>query len=264
MSGVASVSRSLIANWPFARAMAARDLKGLSKGAVLGYAWLILRPLIQVAAYVIIVTYVFGARLAPGAGPFDYALHVLSGLVAWQAIQRALEEAPSLIRDRMEVLKQVIYPVETLPVTAMLSSGLGPAIGLAVYLVIALAAGQLPWTAVLLPVPIALLVLLMLGLSYIFMIVGVLLKDLREIVSVFFSLMIYFSPVLASREMVGERIWSLMLLNPLAHVVICFRDVLRAEFHETSWAIFIAMTAIAFAIGAALINRTKLTINEYL
>jgi lipopolysaccharide transport system permease protein len=264
MSAVAAVSRSLIANWPFARAMAARDLKGLNKGAVLGYAWLILRPLIQVAAYVVIVSYVFGARLGPTAGPLDYALYVLSGLVAWQAVQRTLEEAPSLIRDRMEILKQVIYPVETLPLTTMLASALGPCVALIVYLVLALASGQLPVTALLLPAPIALLVLLMLGLSYLFMIAGVLLKDLREVVSVLLGLMIYFSPVLASKEMVGERIWALMMLNPLAHVVICFRDVLRAEFHATSWIVFALFTSITFAIGAALINRTKLTINEYL
>lgn len=264
MSGIAAVSRSLVANWPFAKAMAARDLKGLNKGAVLGLAWLIVRPLIQVAAYVVIVSYVFGARLGPEAGPFDYALYVLSGMVAWQALQRTLEEAPSLIRDRMEILKQVIYPVETLPLTAMMASSLGPAIGLAVYLVLALATGQLTWTALLLPVPLFLLVLLMLGLSYLFMIVGVLLKDLREIVSVVLGLMIYFSPVVASKEMVGERIWSLMLLNPLAHVVICFRDVLRSEFHSTSWIVFATFAAVAFAIGTVLINRARLTINEYL
>ncbi len=264
MSAVAAVSRSLIANWPFARAMAARDLKGLNKGAVLGFAWLVLRPLIQVAAYVVIVSYVFGARLGPQAGPFDYALYVLSGLVAWQAVQRTLEEAPSLIRDRMEILKQVIYPVETLPLTAMMGSGLGPAVGLVVYLVLALATGQLGWSALLLPVPLFLLLLLMLGLSYVFMIVGVLLKDLREIVSVVLGLMIYFSPVIASKEMVGERIWTLMLLNPLAHIVICFRDVLRSDFHPESWAIFAISAAVAFALGAVLIHRMKLAINEYL
>lgn len=264
MSGMVAISRSLVANWPFARAMAARELKGLNKGAVLGLAWVIVRPLIQVAAYVVIVSYVFGARLGPQAGPFDYALYVLSGLIAWQAMQRALEEAPSLIRDRMEILKQVVYPVETLPVTAMLSSLLGPAVALGVYLVLALFAGQLVWSVILLPIPIALLIVMILGASYLFMIAGVLLKDLREVVSVLFGLMIYFSPVIVSKEMVGERIWSLMLLNPLAHAVIAFRDVLRAEFHPVSWVVFAATACIVFALGAVLINRTKLTINEYL
>jgi lipopolysaccharide transport system permease protein len=264
MTAVSSVFSSLVANWPFAKAMAGRDLKGTNKGAVLGFAWLVVRPLIQVAGYVVIVTYVFGARLGPQAGPFDYALHVLSGLAAWQAVQRTLEEAPSLIRDRMEILKQVIYPLETLPLTAMIASCIGPAVSLGVYIVMALATGQLPWTAILLPIPVVLLVLLMLGLSYVFMIAGVLLKDLREIVSVTLGLMIYFSPVLVSESMVGKQIWSLMMLNPLAHVVICFRDVLRAEFHGTSWLVFALCAGAAFVIGSMLIHRTKLMINEYL
>jgi lipopolysaccharide transport system permease protein len=264
MNGIVSVPRSLIANWAFARAMAARDLKGLNKGAILGLAWIVVRPLIQVTAYVVIVTYVFGARLGPDAGALDYALYVLPGLIAWQAMQRTLEEAPSLIRDRMEVLKQVVYPVETLPLTAMLSSLLGPAVALALYLVLALASGALPWSAILLPLPVALLVVTMLGASYLFMVVGVLLKDLREIVAVLLGLMIYFSPVLLSPEMVGDRIWSLILLNPLSHVVICFRDVLRGGFHPESWVVFSATAGIVFALGALLIHRAKLTINEYL
>jgi lipopolysaccharide transport system permease protein len=264
MSAIVSVPRSLLANWTFARAMAARDLKGLNKGAVLGLAWIVIRPLIQVAAYVVIVTYVFGARLGPDAGPLDYALYVLPGLIAWQAMQRTLEEAPSLIRDRMEVLKQVVYPVETLPLTAMFSSLLGPAVALALYLMLALAQQQLPWSALLLPLPLALLVVMMLGASYLFMVAGVLLKDLREIVGVLLGLMIYFSPVLLSPEMVGERIWSLIMLNPLAHVVICFRDVLRGGFHPESWLVFAAGAAIVFALGSLVIHRAKLTINEYL
>lgn len=264
MSAIVSVPRSLVANWAFARAMAARDLKGLNKGAILGIAWIVVRPLVQVAAYVVIVTYVFGARLGPDAGPLDYALYVLPGLVAWQAMQRTLEEAPSLIRDRMEVLKQVVYPVETLPVTAMFSSLLGPAVALALYLVVALSQGKLPWSAVLLPLPLALLVVMMLGASYLFMVVGVLLKDLREIVGVLLGLLIYFSPVLLSEAMVGERLWSLIMLNPLSHVVVCFRDVLRGGFHPASWAVFAATSAIVFGLGAMLIHRAKLTINEYL
>lgn len=264
MRAVLSTTNSLIEHWPFARAMAARDLKKLNRGAALGYAWLILRPLIQVAAYVVIVTYVFGARPGSQASRLDYVLYVLSGLVAWQAVQRALEEAPSLIRERMEILKQVVYPLETLPLTAILVSGVGPIVGLCVYLVIAFSSGQLPWSVLLLPIPMLLLLIMILGLSYVFMIAGVLLKDLREIVSVILGLAIYFSPVLLSKEMVGEGIWSLVLLNPLSHIVICVRDVLRAEFHDISWLVFAVCAVAAFAIGSILLYRAKLVINEYI
>ena len=262
MSPTLGVYRSLAANWSFAKAMAAREMRALYQGSLLGLAWLIIRPLIQVVAYVAIVSYVFGVRLGPTAGPVDYALHVLSGLFAWQAVQRSLEEAPSLVRDRIEILKQVIYPIETLPVTAMMSSLLGPAVVFAVYLAMASVTGQLSWTIVLLPFPLALMILFILGSSWILMVVGAIVKDLREMIAVVLGLLVYFSPVLLTKEMVGERLWTLVLLNPLAHVVICFRDVLTGSLHPTSWTVFAVSAGMVFLVGGWLIQRTKLAINE--
>lgn len=256
--------RSIIQRWPFARAMAVREMKGLTKGSVFGVAWLALRPFVQVAAYITIVTYVFGARLGPAAGPFDYALFVLGGLFAWQILQRGLEESTSLIRDRMEILKQVVYPIETLPITTFLISSIGPAVVLVVYLCLALLSGKLSPSIVLLPIPLAMLVLLNLGLSWIFMVVGVILKDLKEIISVVLGLTIYLSPVLISPAMVPPRIWSLILLNPISHVIITFRDVFDGTFHPVSWAIFAAGMLVALGLGSFVITRARVTINEYI
>jgi lipopolysaccharide transport system permease protein len=256
--------KHLVLHWPFACAMAARDLKGSTRGAVLGVAWLVLRPFIQLVAYVAVVSYVFGARMGPEAGPLDYTRYVLSGMIAWQLLQRTLEEAPSLVRDRMEILKQVIYPIETLPLSLLLASLLGPAVALGIFLILSAASGELHWGLLLLPVAIALLVILVLGLSWIMMITGVVLKDLREIVAVVFGLMIYFSPVLLAEAMVGRDLWRLVLLNPFAHVVISFRDVLLGQFHPLSWGVFAALSGLSLFLGAWVVSRAKVLINEYI
>lgn len=256
--------QSIIQRWPFARAMAAREMRGITKGSVFGVAWLVVRPVVQVAAYVTIVTYVFGARLGPAAGPYDYALFVLAGLFAWQILQRGLEESTSLIRDRMEILKQVVYPIETLPITTSLISSIGPAVILVVYLCLALLGGKLSPSIALLPIPLAMLLLLNLGLSWIFMVIGVILKDLKEIISVLLGLTVYMSPVVISPAMVSPRIWSLILLNPISHVIITFRDVFDGTFHPVSWAIFATGMLISLGLGAFVITRARVAINEYL
>jgi lipopolysaccharide transport system permease protein len=264
MPAFAEVAKSLIANLEFAVAMAARHLKSVTTGTVLGLAWLLLRPLILTAAYVVIVAYVFGVKFGARAGALDYALYVLSGMVAWQAVLQSLEQAPVLVRERMEIVKQVAYPIETLPLTAMLVNWLSPAVALGTYLALAFAAGRLPWTAVLLPVPLALLTLFVLGTSWILMIVGVVVKDLREAISVVSGLLVYVSPVVLSEEMVGARLWTVIMLNPLAHVVVCFRDVLQADLHPVSWTVFGTMAAFSFAGGAWVVLRARLLINQYI
>jgi len=125
-------------------------------------------------------------------------------------------------------------------------------------------AGALHPAVVLLPVPLALLALLLLGLSWIFSIAGVLLKDLREVIAIVLGLLVYLSPVVLHESMVGERLWRLVLLNPLAHVVVCFRDVFQGDFHPLSWGLFLAMTALALGAGAWVMGRAKVLINEYI
>lgn len=255
---------SIIQNRELVWEMTLRDLKGLTRGAVLSYSWLVISPLIQVVSYVVIVSFVFGSRLGEDSGPFDYALYVLSGMIPWQIITKSLQDAPSLIRQRMALVKQVIYPIETLPLSSLLVGSFGSLVSFTIFLILAALTGGLRWSYLLLPVPLMLLVILVLGISWLFSIVGVIIKDLREIVSVVLGLLVYLSPVVASEAMVGQTMWRYIQLNPLAHVVICFRDVFNASLHLSSWIIFTSMSLVAFLIGAWVITRTKLLINEYI
>jgi lipopolysaccharide transport system permease protein len=255
---------SIVRNRELTVEMAKRDLKGAGKGAILGHAWLVINPLLQTAGYVVIVSYVFRARIGEASGPLDYALYVLAGMVPWHAMSRSLQEAASLIRDRMELVKQVIYPIETLPLTSMLVSSVGSLVVLGLLIALAALSGALHPAILLLPLPLALLVLFLLGASWILSIAGVLLKDLREVVAIVLGLLVYFSPVVLHEAIVGERLWRIVMLNPLAHVVVCFRDVFQGELHLQSWAIFAAMTALTLAAGAWVMRRAKVLINEYL
>lgn len=241
-----------------------RDLKGVHKGAFLGYLWLILSPLVQVATYVIIVSFVFQTHLHQKTGSLDYALYVLSGMIPWQIVTKAIQESPSLIRERMDLVKQVIYPIETLPLNSLVVSSVGSFVSFFIFLIVSLLNGDIYWAYFLLPIPLFLLLLFVLGISWIFSIAGVIIKDLREIVTVILSLSVYFSPVILSESMVGNKIWHYVLCNPLSHIVICFRDIFNAEFHLWSWLIFTGISLAALGSGGWVITRTKLLINEYI
>jgi len=244
--------------------MTVRNLAGTSKGAVLGFLWIAISPLIQVTAYVIIISFVFRARVGGDSGPFDYTIFVLSGMIPWQIINRSICEAPMLIRSNPELVKQVIYPIETLPLTNLLVGSFGGAVNFIVFLILYAMAGKLEWTLVFLPLHLFFLLIFLLGISWIFSIAGVIFKDLREIVSVMMTLLIYFSPVIISGSMVGEKVWTFILLNPLSHIIISFRDVLWGSFHPWSWLIFLIMSMGIFILGHSMITKAKKLINEYI
>ncbi len=255
---------SFITNRELIWEMAKRDLKMINKGAFLGYIWLILGPLVQTAAYVVIVSFVFRSRLGVDSGPLDYALYVLGGMVPWQIITRSLQEAPTQIRDRMELVKQVIYPIETLPLTSLIVSSFSALMTMVIFLVLNFFYGTATLGLLLIPIPAFLLIIMILGISWIFSVVGVFFKDLREMVAILIGLLVYLSPVVASPEMVGETVWRYIMFNPLSHIVICFRDIYYLQFHPWSWLIFILMAALSFILGGWVINRTKVLINQYI
>ena len=255
---------SILKNRELIWEMSLKDLKGGSKGTLLGVLWLALSPLIQVTAYVVIVSFLFKARLSGDSGPFDYALYVLSGMIPWQLLARSINEAPTLIRSNTELVKQVIYPIETLPISNLLVGSFGGLINFVVFLFLFFISGNGSWSVFLLPIPLLFLFLFILGLSWIFSISGVILKDLKEIVTIIMGLLVYFSPVIVSDSMVGETIWSWILLNPLSHIIISFRDIFWGTFHLWSWVIFLGMSIVIFLSGELFITKAKRLINEYI
>ncbi len=255
---------SILKNRELIWEMSLKDLKGGSKGTLLGVLWLAMNPLIQVTAYVVIVAFIFKAKLSSDSGPFDYALYVLSGMIPWQVMTRSINEAPMLIRSNSELVKQVIYPIETLPINNLLVGSFGGFINFIVFLFLFFISGNGSWSMFLLPIPLLFLLLFILGINWIFSIAGVILKDLKEIVTVIMALLVYFSPVIVNDSMVGEAIWRWILLNPLSHIIISFRDIFWGTFHFWSWLIFVGMSVVIFICGSLFITKAKRLINEYI
>ena len=244
--------------------MTKRDLKMLNKGSVLGLAWLVVVPLIQVVAYVVIVSFIFGGGVAGSAGPLGFCLYLLAGMVPWQILAKSLQEAPSLINTRMEMLKQTLYPIETLPVSSITISSIGSLVSFGVYLVLAACTSHIQWTLLFLPIPLIFLVLFLVGASWMLSCIGVIFKDLREMVAIAMGLLIYFSPVIAQESLVGHTAWRLILCNPFSHIIIAFHDVFFGEFHPWSWAIFLSLAGGMFLAGAYVIGKARVRINDYL
>lgn len=241
-----------------------RDLKGFHRGAVLGAAWALLSPLIQTGAYVVIVSFIFKVRIEGEGRVFEYVIYVLSGMIPWQILTRSLTEAPSLIRNNTELLKQVIYPIETLPLTNLLFTSFGSTVSLGILFILMAVNGSLRISLLLLPIPFALLAVFVIGMGWTLSMAGVLIKDLREIINIVFGLMVYASPVILMKSMTGGAIWLIIMANPLSHMIIAFRDAFNGEFHPLSWLVFLCVSAGSFFLGDLAITKGKTLINEYI
>jgi ABC-type polysaccharide/polyol phosphate export permease len=159
------------------------------------------------------------------------------------------------------MLKTSTFPVLFLSLSAVGALLVDLAIQSVLMAVLLVIAGQTPGPQLaLLPVAIILLISLALGASWLMSVAGYLMRELQEIVSVMFGALIYVTPAVYPPEVAPAILRTLIMLNPLSHYVIIFRDTLsQGGFapHWSSWMVTGVFSAAVLAAGYAAMYRMR-------
>jgi lipopolysaccharide transport system permease protein len=242
-------------------AMAKRELVDRYAGQMLGSFWAIAHPLLLMAVYLFVFGYVLRVRVGGTAEmPRDYTVYLLSGIVPWLALSEALNKASVAVTSNANLVKQVVFPLEVLPVKGVVASILTQFTGLAVLTIYILVTDRsLPATYALVPVALALQVVTMTGLALVLASVGVFVRDLKDIVQVVTLVGAYLVPVFYLPAMVPESFRPLLYLNPFTYLIWCWQDVCyygRIE-HPAAWLVATAIAMAVFTVGWRMFRRLK-------
>ena len=212
--------------------MAKSELSERYSGQVLGAFWSVIHPLLQIGLYVFIFAFVFRATLGNALSfPRDYATYILAGLVPWISLQDSLNKATTAIHANVSLVRQVVFPIEILPVKGVVVTAISQVISLSLVTVYVIARNQsLPWTYILLPVLVVMQLAVMTGFSLALSAAGAYFRDLKDIVQVLALASMYVSPVFYLPESVprttAARITEATMISmsvnprPLSFVVI--------------------------------------------
>ena len=233
--------------------MTLRELKDRYAGQALGTAWSIISPLLAMGTYVFAFTFIFRARLGIEDSGFGYTVFVLAGLVPWLAVQDTLSRATSAITGNANLVKQIVFPTEILPIRVALASLPMLFVGLAVIVPLAIASGKATvfGLGILLPAVVMLFVFLITGICYVLAAGGVFLRDVREVVSFGLSIGLFLHPILYPPRNVPGWLNDLFALSPFSHLIWCFRDALvdGAVMHPMSWLILALCALVSVIVG---------------
>src|SRR5713226_7782330 len=129
-----------------------RELAARYRGSVLGFVWAVLTPVVMIAIFTIIFAGIFNARFGQNSSQWDYALYLFCGLLPWNAFQESLQLSSNTIVAHANLVKRVVFPLETLPVSLSLAAVINQMFG-TVVLVIAVIVlrGEMHSTIVFLP-----------------------------------------------------------------------------------------------------------------
>jgi len=227
-----------------------RDLAVRYRRSALGFLWSFLNPLLMMLVFSIVFQVVRPLSVR------NYALFVLTGLLAWNFLAGSLSGAARSITGSASLIDKVYFPREVLPISVVLANLVNFVLSLVVFIPLALLMGaQLsPWSLAL-PAIIGVQLILVTGLALLLAAVNVFYRDTELVLDVGLTAWFFLTPIFYELELLPKNVlgfsfdvWRLVYtLNPMATLVTDYRYILLYEYPV------IRHTLISFATGVALL-----------
>lgn len=205
-----------------------RDFIGRYKGSIMGIAWSLLHPILMLVIYTFVFSVAFKARWGTGEeSKVAFAIVLFSGMIVHGLFAECLNRAPMIIVNQPNYVKKVVFPLEILPWVTLSSALMHFLVSLGLLLIFCFFSGiSLMSTAVFIPIIMFPLILMTLGLTWLFSSLGVYLRDIAQGMGVITTMLMFLSPVFYKTSAFPEAYQILFSINPLTLPIEQLRDVM--------------------------------------
>jgi len=233
-------------------------------GSILGMVWVILQPALLLSVYLFVYMVVFQYRF-PGFSRIDYVLYVFCGLVPYLGFMEALTTGALSIRQNIHLVKNVMLPIELIPVRSVIVGMASQFVSMALVLLLVAGTGSLSWHVLWLPVVVVLQVMWLGGLTWVLSSLTVALPDITYFINLFVFLLMFLSPIGFKPDMLPSKFAWVLYANPIYYMTEMYRDsMLYGRFPSLPVATgYVVMCVATFAIGSAFFERFKGVLTDY-
>lgn len=207
-----------------------RDIKGRFAGSFAGILWTVINPLATIAAYFFVFSIVLKINVTiEDVGTDQFVIFFLSGFFPWIIFADSLTKSAGAIVAQAGLVTKVIFPVELIPVSTIISSFIINGIGFLIFLVYLAFAGlyHISWLCI--PILILIELFFALGISLFLSAFSVFIRDTTELLSIVMMLWFYATPVVYPDSMLPKEMINLLSFNPMSMFVQCMRDILLSN-----------------------------------
>ena len=240
------------------------ELKKRYSGSFMGKVWVVLYPTLFLAIYLFVYLVVFKMRF-PGYSELDYVVYVFSGLVPFIGLMESLNTGVVSIKQNMHLVKNILFPIELIPVRVVLISMVSEFVGLGLLLILAGTNGSLSFQLVMLAYAILLQFLFLMGLVWFFAAVGILVPDMGYFVGLFMLFLLFVSPIGFKPDMVSGSASIMVYGNPVFYMTEPFRISVIDSYIINYKVLLVStvMSVFSFILGAAFFHRFKMFLVDY-
>lgn len=233
--------------------LAWRDVLVRYKQTVLGAAWAVIQPVIQMVVF----TLIFSNAAGLSSEGVPYPIFNYTALLPWGLFSKAMNDAGRSLVNNRNMITKIYFPRLTIPVSSVLAGLVDFGIAFLVYIVLILYYNFAPnstytftATPALLTLPLWIILALVatLGVSLWFSAANVIYRDVGHILPFLTSTWFFLTPIVYSSSEVSPQWQVIYALNPLTGVVEGFRWALLG-IHSLPW----QLVAVSAGVGVVIL-----------
>jgi lipopolysaccharide transport system permease protein len=197
-----------------------RDIKILYAQTILGFAWALLNPLLQI----VIFTLVFGRIAKVQTESIPYVLFCAVAVVPWTYISQALTQSSQSLVVGQHIISKVYFPRVLFPLTPVFATLVDFAISLVILLVLMAYYNIAPtWKLVFMPMFVLMMIFIPAGLGMLLSSLAARFRDVKFATRFAITLLMYSAPIVYSASSLSHRSRLIYSLNPLVGTIEGFR-----------------------------------------
>lgn len=232
-----------------------RDIKVLYAQTILGFAWAILNPLIQILVF----TVIFGHVANISTDGIPYVLFSTVAIVPWTYMSEAMTASSQSLVNEQSMLGKVYFPRVIYPLTPIFAKLVDFAIALFIIVAVLVYYRVAPTTNLLL-LPVLLLVMMLIpaGVGMWLSALAIRFRDVKFAMPFVIRMLIYSAPILYTASAIPDSYRLLYSLNPIVGIIEGFRAALLGT--PIPWMFVlpgIATAVLLFVSGAIYFRRME-------
>ena len=213
--------------------------------------------------YAIVFTMIFRIRVS-GFSTFDYVLLIFCGLIPFIGFSEALGNGVSSVSSNKALVKNTLFPIELIPVKAVLASSVTMLVGLLVLLPVLWSRGIFHPTQLFIPLIFVLQCCFTIGLIWLLSAVNVFFPDLSQMTSILVLFLMLVSPIAYTHDMIPPELQPFMYPNPLYYLIMLYRDTaFLGEIRFDMLLVFSLLSITTLLIGGFVFSRLKSMFVDY-
>lgn len=193
----------------------------------LGFFWLVLNPLAQVAIYALILSKLMAAKSQGIEGGYGYVIYLMAGILSWTLFAEIVSSCTNLFIEKADLLKKIAFPKICLPLIVLGRALINNIFLLTAILLVFSLLGHVPGSAIIWFIPVLFVNLMFaFGVGITLGVINVFIRDVGQIMNIVLQFWFWLTPIVYMASIIPERFQHLLALNPMYSVVTGYQKIL--------------------------------------